>query len=496
MARLVTLSRAAKLAGVSRGNLQKYIRDGAIQSFEGMVRLEDIARHFPALNARPNDILETLQLIMDNAAIKARNRTPSMPPDMETLAARVGILSDELVESKLEISIFYNIIDKLKSRLKQFAANHPDSTADMRKLQGWLLSEVETIADKKFEQYPLVATDTILRIVAAQVRLDPSGHEFLVEGSDSILEAGLSSGLALNYGCSNGNCGKCKARIISGKVKKIRHHDYVLTEKDKLQGYILCCSNTAVTDLVLQAEEAGNENDIPQQSITAWVRKITPLNDSIATLNIKTPRTQRLRFLAGQTVSLEIAGIGSKIFHIASCPCDDMNLQIHFNRQANDAFSQYLARDLKPNDTLNVEGPAGHFVLHEDEPNPIIYIAFNSGFAPIKSLIEHALTLDVTEHIQLYWLVPEHDDLYMHNHCRSWADAFEYLDYFPLCYATNDPVKTCIDELNKSNSTTGAMTNHHIYIAGSDEEITQTRNALLKQGIAEKSIFTELVQSI
>jgi len=493
MARLVTLSRAAKLAGVSRGNLQKYIRDGAMQSFEGMVRLEDIAEHFPKVNDRSSDIIEALQLIMDNAAIKARNPSPAMPPDMKTLAARVSILSDELVESKLEISIFYNIIDKLKSRLKKFAGNHPESTDDMRTLQGWLLDEVETIADKKFEQYPLVATDTILRIVAAQVRLEPSNHEFLVEGSDSILEAGLSSGLALNYGCSNGNCGKCKARIVSGEVKKIRHHDYVMTEKDKLQGYILCCSHTAVTDLVLHADEAGSENDIPQQSITAWVRKITPINNSIATLNIKTPRTQRLRFLAGQTVNLNITGVGSKTLHVASCPCDDMNLQFHFNRAENDPFINFIANEIKPNDTINIEGPAGHFILHEEEANPIIYIAFNRGFAPIKSLIEHALTLDITEHIQLYWLVPTQDDLYMHNNCRSWADAFELFDYYPLCYNDTDPATMCIEALLKNNPDNIEQGKHHIYIAGSEDEISKTKNALLKQGISEKSIFTEVV---
>ena len=491
MSRLVTVSRAAKLAGVSRGNLQKYIRDGAIQSFEGMVRLQDVAEHFPVVNSKPNDILETLELIMDNAAVKARNRKPTLPPDMETLAARVTILSDELVESKLEISIFYNIIDKLKTKLKKLSAHHPDSTAAIRELQGWLLSEVESIAEKKFEQNPLLATDTILRVVAAQVRLEPSGHEFFVEGSNSILEAGLNSGLALNYGCSNGNCGKCKARIISGEAKKTRHHDYVLTEKEKLQGYILSCSNTAVTDLVLNAEEAGNEDDIPQQSITAWVRKVTPLNDSVATLNIKTPRTQRLRFLAGQTVNLDIAGIGSKTLHVASCPCDDMNLQFHFDRLSQDPFSQYLAAEIKPNDTITVEGPTGHFILHEDKLNPIIYIAFDSGFAPIKSLIEHALTLEVAENIQLYWLVPKQDDLYMHNNCRAWADAFEFFDYHPLCYDQGDSVDQCIEALKTNNSET--LVDHHVYIAGSEKEVTQTKNALLKQGIPDESIFVETV---
>ena len=69
----------------------------------------------------------------------------------------------------------------------------------------------------------------------------PSGHEFLIEGFESILEAGLRGGLALDYGCSNGNCGKCKCKVVSGQVKQIERHDYVLTEAEKGLGYVLAC---------------------------------------------------------------------------------------------------------------------------------------------------------------------------------------------------------------------------------------------------------------
>ena len=485
MSRLVTVSRAAKLVGISRGNLQRQIREGAITSFEGMVDLEQLARKYPSINFEADSLLEKLEQIIENASVRARSGKTTTPPDMETLAARVNILNDELVETKLEISIFYNIFDKLKSRLKTLASSEPEAAKAIRDLQSWLLTEIDTISDKKFEQYPILATDTFLRIMAAQVRLEPTGHEFFVEGSDSILESGLSSGLALNYGCSNGNCGKCKAKIISGEVKKIRNHDYVLNEKEKIQGYILTCSNTAVTDLVLEADEAGSENDIPEQSITAWVRKLVPLKSHMLTLHVKTPRTQRLRFLAGQYVNVEIPGVASKKLHVASCPCDDMNLQFHIDSRNDDEFTNYITTQLKPNDAIEIEGPAGHFVLHEDQPNPIVFIAFNNGFAPIKSLVEHAMTLDVTEDMQLHWLVPKEEDLYMHNHCRSWADAFERFAYQPVSYGNNDPVQLLIESLK------GNMSEHHFYVAGTDSQISKTKNALQAQGIPHESIFTE-----
>ena len=489
MSRLVTISRAAKLVGVSRGNLQRRIRDGEIESFEGMVDLATLSDHFPKAKLEDNSMLERLERIIENAARKARtHKTSSLPPDMETLATRVNILSDELVSSKLEISIFYNILDKLKSKLNTLAKEEPEAANAIRNLQSWLLSEVESITDRKFAQYSLLATDTFLRIMAAQVRLEPSGHEFFVEGANSILESGLSSGLALNYGCSNGNCGKCKARVLSGEVKKIRNHDHVLSEKDKIQGYILTCSHTAVTDIILEADEAGNEKDIPKQTITAWARKTEAVNNSMRILHVKTPRTQRLRFLAGQRVTLEIPGVAVTEKHVASCPCDDMNLQFHINDDADDSFSRYVYTKMKTNDVINISGPSGNFILHEDHPNPIVFIAFGDGFAPIKSLIEHAMTLDVTEHIHLYWIVNQEQHLYMQNLCRAWSDAFERFSYIPMLCEGEE----CLPELMQQlAATTNALDEQHFYIAGETKLVDATKNALRKQGVSQNNLFTE-----
>lgn len=488
MARRVTVSRAAKLAGVSRGNLQRRIRQGDIQSFEGMVDLGDLSQLYPSAQLEDNSIIERLDRIIENASLRARNRTTTIPPDMQTLAARVNILSDEIVEAKLEISIFHNIMDKLKSRLNRLASEIPAASKSVHSLQAWLLGEIESIADKKFTQYPLIATDTILRIIAAQVHLVPSGHEFFVEGSDSILESGLSSGLALNYGCSNGNCGKCKAKLISGEIRKIRSHDYVLTEKDKLQGYFLTCSNTAVTDIAIEADEAGNENEIPRQTLSAWVRKVSDANDEVRILSLKTPRTQRLRFLAGQAVKLEIPDVTSTTLHIASCPCDDMNLQFHIHKDSDNAFSNYIFNRIKTNDLINLEGPKGHFVLREDEPNPVIFIAYGNGIAPVKSLLEHAMTLNVTEHIHLYWSVPNEKDLYLHNQCRSWNDAFESFDYTPI-------INNHDDVIGHMNNDHADLSEFHFYIAGPGKNVTTTKNALLEQGVGSESIFIEEINS-
>lgn len=267
--------------------------------------------------------------------------------------------------------------------------------------------------------------------MAAHVRVVPSRHEFFVESNDTILEAALRAGLSLSYGCSNGNCGLCKARIASGEIRRARPHDYVISEAEKLQGYALLCANTAVTDLVIEAPEAKGVHDIPLQQIGARVKRTEPLAPDTMLLHLQTPRTKRLRFLAGQHVTLEpTQGLAAE-HSIASCPCDERNLEFHIRRQAG-RYSDYLFTKLKASDIVSVQGPSGDFVLREDSPRSLVFIAWDTGFAPIKSLIEHAMALEVTERMHLYWISGRQDGHYLHNLCRSWADALDNFAYTPL----------------------------------------------------------------
>ena len=72
--------------------------------------------------------------------------------------------------------------------------------------------------------------------------------------------------------------------------------------------------------------------------------------------------------------------------------------------------------------------PFGNFVFAEDFGRPAFFFAFESGFAPIKSLIEHITGQDHEMNLWLYW-VTVGDRPYLHNLCRSWADAFDGFVY-------------------------------------------------------------------
>ncbi|MGB5487254.1 MAG: 2Fe-2S iron-sulfur cluster-binding protein [Lysobacterales bacterium] len=299
----------------------------------------------------------------------------------------------------------------------------------------------------------------------AKITILPSGRSFPSERNSTLLEAGLHSGLALGYGCSNGNCGECVAKIVSGEVRKVRHHDYMINEEKSISGHVLMCCNSAVTDVVLEASEAQSSKEIPRQQITAKVKSIEIFNNDVALLHLKTPRSRRLRFLAGQQVRVSGDLLPTATLPISSCPCDDMNLHFQIPRLTSNEFSDHVFNHLKKGDAINIDGPQGDFVLNENSPRSLVFIAWHTGFAPVKSLIEHAMSLEKANSMQLVWMARSKNDRYQDNLCRSWQDAFENFFYLPIDADLGDAKISTPSILKLLNIKTVDMDKYDFYIA-------------------------------
>lgn len=331
--------------------------------------------------------------------------------------------------------------------------------------------------------------------MTARVRILPSGHDFLLEGNSNLLEAGLRSGLALNYGCSNGNCGDCLAKVISGEVQKIQHHDYKISNEKKASGHVLMCCNTAITDVILEAPEAHGASEIPQQNITAKVKSIKIVNDNVALVHLKTPRSSRLRFLAGQYVLLGGNDVPAANHSVSSCPCDDMNLHFQVPMIPGNEFSAHVFNKLKSGDSVNITGPRGDFILNEDSHHSLVFVAWHTGFAPIRSLVEQAMALDVAETIHLVWIAANKKDRYLDNLCRSWQDALDNFTYVPV---DADMTDSTVDKnqlvIKQVNIKLDDLADYDFYIAGNQALLDSCKETLINNGLPPEQLTSDLIE--
>lgn len=73
------------------------------------------------------------------------------------------------------------------------------------------------------------------------------------EQAKTLLEHGEDAGLILPYSCRAGMCGRCRAKLISGEVRQTSMDDSGgLTAQEHQEGYILCCSSIAMSDVVVK----------------------------------------------------------------------------------------------------------------------------------------------------------------------------------------------------------------------------------------------------
>jgi CDP-4-dehydro-6-deoxyglucose reductase len=262
-----------------------------------------------------------------------------------------------------------------------------------------------------------------------EILLSPSGHTFTVEPGETILEAALRSGYAVNYHCANGTCGDCRAKIIEGIVAEQLPYDYVFKGDDRNHPMLLMCRSIPGSDMTIEVSEANSVEDIPEQKIATQVMHRTFLNDEVAELQLRTPRSQTLRFLAGQEVRLVIDGVGESVKPVASCPCNGRDLMFHYFRQDTDPVTKHVFNDIKTRDNVSIDGPFGEFVLQQPQAERIVFIAYDTGFAPIKSLIEYVLSLELTTPVDLIWLASEPGWHYLRNQCRAWQDVISNFNF-------------------------------------------------------------------
>lgn len=491
MAQWVTVWRAAQLVGVSRGVLQQRIRDGALQlSDDGRVSTDALLALYPQARLEESGLLERVARIKDEAF--GRRVRERLLPSQEVLAQRLFAQTQELADVRRHLERYHALVMELRETVRDMARDGDD--ARWQRLQQQIERGLARVLATETVDV-LDVMDDMLKVMSAQVTLRPSGHEFTVEGRDTLLQAGLRAGLKLNYGCGNGSCGMCKVRVIAGEVAKVQHCDYTLSEAERAQGYTLMCAHTAASsELVLETLEARGPQDIAAQQITTTVRAVTALAPDTRLLHLQTPRTNRLRFLAGQSVTLGIAGAGGDDVHathpVASCPCDDRNLHFYVARDEGDAFARALfAGAVKPGQPVTVWGPLGTFVL-ADSARPLVFAACDTGFAPVKSLIEHALALDAAPSISLFWLATRPDGHFMANQCRAWSEA---LDAFEVSLSRHDDAREGAREMARAMRADLFDIDCDFYLAGPEAFVATLDAQLASAGVPAAQRFAEVV---
>jgi CDP-4-dehydro-6-deoxyglucose reductase len=253
-----------------------------------------------------------------------------------------------------------------------------------------------------------------------RVTIQSSGHAFTVNDGETVLAAALREGIVIAYGCRSGVCGTCKGKLVDGSVDYGTYQEHAMSEQERRAGMALFCQARPHSDLLIQCREIGAAvKGMQIKLLPARVVKMTRVAPDVMLLDLRLPANENLLFLAGQYVDLLLRGNVRRSFSMANAPHDNAFLQLHL-RNYGGPFSQHVFEVMKEKDILRIEGPFGTFFLREDSTKPMVLLASGTGFAPIKSIVEHAFHAGMKRPMTLYWGCRVRADLYLHDLAESW----------------------------------------------------------------------------
>jgi len=265
-----------------------------------------------------------------------------------------------------------------------------------------------------------------------RITIKPSNRTFTAEAGEGVLEAAMRNGITLPYGCRNGACGACKGKILEGEVDYGQYAAHILADFEKKNGYALFCQAKPLTDLTIEAREIGAAGELQIKKLPCRVQRIERASHDVAVLYLSLPANERLQFLAGQYLEIIMRDGKRRAYSMGNAPEDDAHIELHVRNMANGAFTEYVFGKMKERDILRFEGPLGTFFLREDSDKPIVFVASGTGFAPIKSIVEHALHIGVKREMVMYWGARTRADLYMFDLPMKWQAENENFSFVPV----------------------------------------------------------------
>ncbi|QJR14254.1 cytochrome b N-terminal domain-containing protein [Usitatibacter palustris] len=322
----------------------------------------------------------------------------------------------------------------------------------------------------------------------------PDERIVVARAGETLLEAGLREGLPMPFDCRNGGCGVCKGRVLDGEVSLGAYQEGALDEKARAAGEVLMCCARPLGDVELEYLPVPGAPPAPVRRHGARVVSLELLAPDVMRILLEVDEGGRPRWHAGQYVNILLEDGAKRAFSFATAPRETGPIEMHVRRVPGGRFSTRVFEGMKPGDRIAFEGPLGAFHLREDSAKPILFVAGSTGFAPVKSMLEHAFAAGSKRPMVLYWGARTRADLYAADLASQWARDYPNFTFIPV-----------LSESRAEDAWTGRtglvheailadypdLSRHQVYACGSVQMVEAVAPALASRGLSPDDCFSD-----
>ncbi|MEO8102100.1 MAG: CDP-6-deoxy-delta-3,4-glucoseen reductase [Betaproteobacteria bacterium] len=330
--------------------------------------------------------------------------------------------------------------------------------------------------------------------------MHPDDRIIPVRAGETLLDAGLRVGLPMPFECRNGGCGECKCTLLHGKVSLQPYQASALSDAERAAGKTLLCCAEPLSDVELEYAPRAGAKALPVRQYAARVTRLEPLAADVMRLCLQIEGGTPLKFHAGQYINIILADGAKRSFSFAVAPEEAQQsnvageIELHVRHVEGGRFTTLVFTTMKLGDPVRFEGPMGAFTLREDSDKPIIFVAGSTGFAPVKSMLEHAFRTGMQRQMILYWGVRSRRDLYLAGVAEQWARDHANFTFVPV-----------LSEPRPEDRWTGRtgliheailadfpdLSTHQVYACGSVQMVEAAYPAFVQRGISSDDCFSD-----
>jgi NAD(P)H-flavin reductase/ferredoxin len=269
-----------------------------------------------------------------------------------------------------------------------------------------------------------------------EIRIEGTDVKFDAEVGQTVLDAAARHGIEMPYSCRKGACGNCKGRVLSGELVVGTGgggHEAGINAPDE---HLFCRAQPA-SDLLIQPRAWHRIDPDARKTYAATVFRNQLVASDVSILHLRFPAGVRARFAAGQYLEVLAPDGQRRAFSMANAPHENDGIQLHIRHMPGGGFTSSVVPGLAKGDVLQVELPHGDFYLREDSDRPLLFIAGGTGFAPVKSIIDHVIKRGIERPMTLFWGARDPTGLYAAEVVKKWLRQCPSLRYEPVI---SDPV--------------------------------------------------------
>ncbi|WP_433802260.1 benzoate 1,2-dioxygenase electron transfer component BenC [Actinomycetospora sp. CA-084318] len=240
----------------------------------------------------------------------------------------------------------------------------------------------------------------------------------------TVMDAAYRSKINIPVDCSDGACGTCKSFLESGEFEMDDYVSDALAPDEEAAGYVLTCSMSPKSDLVVQIPTTSAVAKTSAGTFTATIAAVERLSETTMSLTLDCEDREKLVFLPGQYVNIAVPGTDQTRSYSFSSGPDDEQLGFLIKLSPGGVMSEWLANQAAVGDSVQFTGPHGSFFLRESD-SPLLLLAGGTGLAPILSILRRLQSTGSSRQAHLIYGATTDDDVVELETLRGLEEALE-----------------------------------------------------------------------